>query len=174
MDYICFHFTLLSDLSSVIAEDVEKKYDYVRRSPPPLPGCCSSYCCCFRIFRIFCFWGIRKELPEVLGGRNLRGNGWVLVVASSTVSAQLLPFSKKLLFVRHGIRYLLLLLLLSGCFKFDTTGKMTQDAAVQYCQGVENATLIEIHNQEQKDFFVMERDVIEAEGGRKTCFFLFL
>merc|ERR1712203_1175535 len=55
-----------------------------------------------------------------------------------------------------------------GCFKFDTTGKMTQDAAVQYCQGVENATLIEIHNQEQKDFFVMERDVIEAEGGRKT------
>ena len=94
-----------------------------------------------------------------------------MLVASSTVSAQLLPFSKKLLFVRHGIRYLLLLLLLSGCFKFDTTAKMTQDAAVQYCQGVENATLIEIHNQEQKDFFVMERDVIEAEGGRKTCFF---
>ena len=119
MDYICFHFTLLSDLSSVIAEDVEKKYDYVRCSPPPLPDCCSSYCCCFRIFRIFCFWGIRKELPEVLGGRNLRGNGWVLV-ASSTVSAQLLPFSKKILFVRHGIRYLLLLLLLapSGALVF--------------------------------------------------------
>ena len=45
---------------------------------------------------------------------------------------------------------------------------MTLEEADQYCQGVENATLLEIHSQEQKDFFVMERDVIEAEGGRKT------
>ena len=55
-----------------------------------------------------------------------------------------------------------------GCFYFNSSAKMTLEEADQYCQGVENATLMEIHSQEQKDFFVMERDVIEAEGGRKT------
>lgn len=44
---------------------------------------------------------------------------------------------------------------------------MTLEKANQYCQGVENASLIEIHTQVQLDFFKMERDVIEHEGGRK-------
>merc|ERR1739838_839530 len=54
-----------------------------------------------------------------------------------------------------------------GCFLFNTTASMTLEKANQYCQGVENASLIEIHTQVQLDFFKMERDVIEHEGGRK-------
>ena len=43
---------------------------------------------------------------------------------------------------------------------------MTLEEADQYCPGVENATLLEIHTQEQLDFFQMERFVIE--DGRRN------
>merc|ERR1719186_196062 len=55
-----------------------------------------------------------------------------------------------------------------GCFLFNTTASMTLEEASQYCQGVENASLIEIHTQEQLDFFKMERFVIEGSGARKS------
>ena len=45
---------------------------------------------------------------------------------------------------------------------------MTYDQANQYCQDVENASLIEIHTQDQLDFFKMERFVIEGEDRRKS------
>ena len=45
---------------------------------------------------------------------------------------------------------------------------MTLEEADQYCQGVENATLLEIHTQEQLDFFKMERFVIEGMDERRS------
>ena len=49
---------------------------------------------------------------------------------------------------------------------FNASAKMTLEEADQYCPGVENATLLEIHTQEQLDFFQMERFVIE--DGRRN------
>ena len=49
---------------------------------------------------------------------------------------------------------------------FNASAKMPSEEADQYCPGVENATLLEIHTQEQLDFFQMERFVIE--DGRRN------
>ena len=56
----------------------------------------------------------------------------------------------------------------SGCFLFNASQKYILDDAQSYCQGVENATLIEIHTEEQLDFFKMARFAIEGQDRRKT------
>ena len=55
----------------------------------------------------------------------------------------------------------------SGCFLFNASQKYILDDAQSYCQGVENATLIEIHTEEQLDFFKMARFAIEGQDRRK-------
>ena len=56
----------------------------------------------------------------------------------------------------------------SGCFLFNASQKYILDDAQSYCQGVENATLIEIHTEEQLDFFKMARFAIEGQDRRKA------
>ena len=58
--------------------------------------------------------------------------------------------------------------LLPGCFLFNASQKYNLDDAQAYCQGVENATLIEIFTEEQLDFFKMARFAIEGQDMRKN------
>ena len=63
---------------------------------------------------------------------------------------------------------MLILHLLPGCFLFNASQKYHNDDAEAYCQGVENATLLEIYTEEQLDFFKMARFAIEGQDRRKA------
>ena len=51
---------------------------------------------------------------------------------------------------------------------FNPSQTYNLDEAQEYCQGAENATLIEIYTQEQLDFFKMARFAIEGQDRRKS------
>ena len=63
---------------------------------------------------------------------------------------------------------MLILHSLPGCFLFNASQKYILDEAQAYCQGVENATLLEIYTEEQLDFFKMARFAIEGQDRRKA------